>query len=1486
MGAGALDLELELGRGLGISGAGYGRAGEAWMERSPASSSAHSNHPYGQFSPSVSVSSPLSGGAKEKEKRRPNVLKRRPSTAAAAVQPTSTPALTLPPQPLFSPLSLSPVHPHPNLNIPSSASSSSSTFARGAISGHHDELGPSASAASRSASSFDAHPNSNSGHSHHHHTHGDLSQHRQQHIVPQQNSSKHQHRPAPSPQGLAAQMQSQSQMQRSTSASASLGSSPHDHSPALTTTSTKAVKILQSLNPTRAEMHMAHTHTPPSPHASLRPHQHQLLSSSSRRSSRSQSRSRSRAGSPPRSPIASTLVPGSIAGSGTVTGTATPAPGLNLNPALLGPSQSMSMLSALAPAGDRGREGGRSEKMKDKGREREKERSKATPASSLIEAYKRQEREREELERVARMGEVLDDHVDLDADLEEAPVHVRPRSMDKARRLLGDDVDFTGSWRARSQQPSINHNQGQSRSQPSSFGRSKGRRHSIATSISLLDAYPSLNKDESSQNSSAPAARRNLNVDTSSSFIQRRKAIHSFASMDSGLDLAPRLASDVEEQHLELGSDRVNGFGVIERLVGAHPPSPSPSPNPSPNPSSTRPHQHQSHSQPPTQPHTPEPATPYYTVFGSTSGRVVAVGGREDAAWDAYGLGYWDSGMGGLGRRTTVGAGASGGKEKEKPSLGRSLSRKVSGRWRKHGGVVVGVISDTEKDRSKERGRDRVLPDVPGRSSMQERGKAGSASRREDVEKEEEERQKMRNRRSLRLSIEKFADLDVGVEEDGRFRRLGAGASPEMDVDLNSENDEDVDESKEVELPVPRHVYLKEEPGSSSTVSSPAGGGGRFWKLMKRISVGGGLRDKFLGPSSSAGGTPTDAHPPPVPPLPPNLASLTPPHSQSHHHNQKTEAEAKPKHRLHGSRSTDSSLKFLRNRGATASSKSSSTASSPTPHTDLNSQSKDPSTPLASPNTRKAPPANIPTTTAAATASGTAASSPNLASNHPRRSTTTRSSSPVSSSDVVSASASASTKLFHHAQSSRSSESSFSEENQVVPPLPLPLPVTKSMLAQHIIAPSELRRVGEDDDVSHSRVQHRHQQGAIGMGLGLGMAGMTVRMPSPRDLSEEDWMIVRSPSVELPSLTLPPRRARAAVAPPSTSSNNSAPAASSPLASSSPPSALGGGSPPSLPFWPVRAGEFSVDFDFDRDLEGMSMDRSESPTIPSFSTAGAVNAFPSRRLSSISKSSKAKGSPSTPHPHSAGGIGPVSPSPAALSGSTSATSPTSATPTSSLKHSLSLPTPTSLPPPPRPLRSAHRPGPGVSPAGAQGTLRSASASASLPASSTRGGDAPAPSTSFLPRLQGEGVDAGRAQFQLPQVDINPGADSIPPGRRSESHATTSSSNVVKSLAGFNQHNRRSSGGTSVLTLRPTAGQRRSSSFGAPSVSLSSLAPDSPLEREDSADMWSERGKEIDKDVKKFALTEQEKAAKWADLLERSERAGGTLHIELGMRLGR
>ncbi|KAJ7135010.1 hypothetical protein C8R43DRAFT_956219 [Mycena crocata] len=71
------------------------------------------------------------------------------------------------------------------------------------------------------------------------------------------------------------------------------------------------------------------------------------------------------------------------------------------------------------------------------------------------------------------------------------------------------------------------------------------------------------------------------------------------------------------------------------------------------------------------------PATPYYTVFGSTSGRVVAVGGPEDA-WDGAGSYISSSAFplfDGARSRSSKGPGSGSG------SVGRTLTRKVSERW-------------------------------------------------------------------------------------------------------------------------------------------------------------------------------------------------------------------------------------------------------------------------------------------------------------------------------------------------------------------------------------------------------------------------------------------------------------------------------------------------------------------------------------------------------------------------------------------------------------------------------------------------------------------------------------------------------------------------------------------------------------------------------------------------------------------------------------
>lgn len=841
-----------------------------------------------------------------------------------------------------------------------------------------------------------------------------------------------------------------------------------------------------------------------------------------------------------------------------------------------------------------------------RGADREKEKGRVpavTPAASLIEAYKRQEREREE-QRIAmeRMKE-----------REGQPLKEERGSSSKEG---GGSTPTTGTNTptALTNKVLLLGNEARSRSAPSS------RRNSVSVIPAVTIVGDGVNVGDQKKRSGPGGEKEIGGVE------QKRKSSGSGSGNGSG-----SIGSSLSKGSDHVGRDRraVAGPGRSEENVAV---SSTPKLEDPTNASKTV------SSRPPvvrrgldsSKPASPssglhasgdggeEIVTPYYTVFGSTSGRMVAVGSPEDSKWNTYNQGYWDSTV--LGQRTAISTGSTDmEKGKAKESLGRSLSRKVSGRWKKQGGLVVGTL-----DREEDTRQGRLL----SRSSMQERRKGGSTMRRDASE--EEKRMQMRNRRSLRLSIDKFSDV-VGKELDERLvmpPRLAKedsgspGVKPEGDADHGT-----------------RLTKAKKADGGS-----PASGGNRFWKLMRRISVG-GLREKYHDTEP----------PPPVPALPRDLQIL------------------------HPSRSNDSSLTCLRNE---VPKKPSSASSSP-------SAGK----PAAPPKSSRPSPSSPP------------------GPNHPRPSTTTRSSSPVSS-DV------ASSKFFHRNPSAHSSTSSFAEDSNP-PPLPKP-----PHFAQHIIDPSELgKAVDEEGARSPTRTQPPRN------------------IPIPNQRMDEDWSIVRSPSVEFPSLPLPPPRRPAVV------NLNS-------LASKAP-----------------------------------EVDRPESPTIPSFSTSDAVNAFPARRLSAT-LSARSRNSPISTHP----------------------------SPVNTISPSSSLPT--SLPPPPRPLRSAQRPAPAVS------------------------------------------------VSQSPPIVV---IDDIPAGRKSESHARI-------------QHNRRSSGGlSSTSTTRPM--RRRSSSIGGTTRSSSRRSMSPPPGGGGSAIDSMFTFRELDNSVgpRRYALTEEEKAEKWDDLMERSARAGGTLHLAAGAR---
>lgn len=198
---------------------------------------------------------------------------------------------------------------------------------------------------------------------------------------------------------------------------------------------------------------------------------------------------------------------------------------------------------------------------------------------------------------------------------------------------------------------------------------------------------------------------------------------------------------------------------------------------------------------------------PYYTVLGSSSGRVVAVGGPEDA-WShlSYGL----PNIGFTRTRASQPPHSSIPTPTPKPKspsagLGKTLSRKISGRWRRADGGDD-VVQSHE--------------DFP------------------------------RGRPSFQVSREGNYPYPVWPDpEKSPHMRKSSAPPPEALSHPYSEKDGDGLRNN-----VPRS--RKSEP--------PGGNGSKIWKLMKRISTG-GLRDKYHEDSSDSVSPLT---PPPVPALP------------------------------------------------------------------------------------------------------------------------------------------------------------------------------------------------------------------------------------------------------------------------------------------------------------------------------------------------------------------------------------------------------------------------------------------------------------------------------------------------------------------------------------------------------------------------------------------------------------------------------------------
>ena len=655
----------------------------------------------------------------------------------------------------------------------------------------------------------------------------------------------------------------------------------------------------------------------------------------------------------------------------------------------------------------------------------------------------------------------------------------------------------------------------------------------------------------------------------------------------------------------------------------------------------------------------------------------------------------------------------------------------------------------------------------------------------------------------------------------------------------------------------------------------------RFWKLVKKISIS-GLREKNQAHSD---------HPPPVPPLPSHLTNDpfdTP---------------------------IDSSL-------VSSAVSLSASASSPTTAVDKSALvSSTPPSALAQHRiklSRSAP-----------------HSPPSQPTIGPRPSTTTRSSSP--SSDVASS-------RFFNRQSARSSTSSLGEEAISLPPLPetsisTATPKTNGKmnaldananleLQQHIITP---RILSQNPSTSN-----------------LPCNPIAVIHPPPN--MDDDWTIVRSPSVEFEASSLPPppRQLLKGIGvgvgyKAAGCQGNKAKAKASDMI------------PKMLKMVNIssehvdeKSRDVSNNAHSQEDEENITeaitteqgdkekdgsepntdrdSNRSQSPTIPSFSTSSAINSFPARRVSS-SLSARSRGSP------------------IALSPDRSDWSPGSLLSTVNGLRS--------------PSRSPQRPGPhtafgrvrqhlfGTNDVRVKAEEDQEIDEVPSPLLSSRKSDTQLYSPSHPPRQQDEtkarenkGYSSGNTIITAPNsrsihtaassVSM-PASPTITCHRRSMSFNTSSPALPTRGLFTtpnpFSDALRLSSANSTLHTkplppppppagpsLTSSVGHRtRTSSnlrsgipsrklsevlFSSSSPSLPARAPSSSspshrtigsLMRQSISIGASNHSKSntsspVIPSQPRTQLTDQEKAEKWNDLLARSARAGGTLHLDAGSRL--
>jgi hypothetical protein len=407
----------------------------------------------------------------------------------------------------------------------------------------------------------------------------------------------------------------------------------------------------------------------------------------------------------------------------------------------------------------------------------------------------------------------------------------------------------------------------------------------------------------------------------------------------------------------------------------------------------------------------------------------------------------------------------------------------------------------------------------------------------------------------------------------------GAGSTPTLSGEWRKNDSDHQIRSKSSVQEFARSSVDKDLGMAKNSPDVPAGGSPsrRFWKLVKKFSVG-GLREKNQADSD---------HLPPVPPLP------------SHCTND-------PFHIPIDSSLVNNTVSL------------SALVSSPTL---VDRSALVPSTPPSAQHRTKL-------------SHSAHHSPPSQPTTGPRPSTTTRSSSP--SSDVASS-------RFFNRQSARSSTSSLGEEAIPVPPLPESSISTATSkmngkmnandtnanleLQQHIIPPRKLSQNHSTSDLPC-------------------ISPIAIVYPPPS--MDDDWTIIRSPSVELEAVSLPPpprqllkgigisvghkaagyqgNKAKAIASDMIPKMLKTVNISSEHVDEKSRDNAHSQENEENI----IEEITTSERGDKEKDVSDPNTDRdsnrSQSPTIPSFSTSSAINSFPARRVSS-SLSARSRSSP-------------------------------------------------------------------------------------------------------------------------------------------------------------------------------------------------------------------------------------------------------------------